>query len=59
MKEMIQQRIDPAEVLGEVGCFTYKEADGQLHLFKKEWRALVAVAPRGPLILMAFVGEVR
>jgi hypothetical protein len=50
IKEFLQKRIHPAEIMGEVSCHTYKEKDGQLHLFKKEWRALVAIAPEAHLL---------
>ena len=55
IKEFLRNRIAPAEILGEVGCYPYKEKDGQMHLFKVEYRALVAVAPQGPLVLMGWV----
>ena len=55
MKEYLQMRILPAEILGNVSRFPHKDKDGQIHLFKSEWRALVAMTPGGPLVLMSWV----
>ena len=57
IKKYLADRIAPAEILGEVGKFPYTERDGQLHLFKVAYRALVAIAPQGPLVLMEWVGR--
>lgn len=57
IKEYLQKLIHPAEIIGEPSSFPYIEKDGQTHLFKVEWRALVAISHQGPLVVMSWVGE--
>lgn len=36
IKTYLEQRIAPAEILGDIGEFPYIQKDGQIHLFKKK-----------------------
>lgn len=57
IKDYLRKRVWPSEILGEVEQFPYVEEGGQIHLFKVAWRALVAVTPSGPLVIMEWVGQ--
>jgi hypothetical protein len=59
LRQQLEKSIEPYEIIGEIEEFPYIEKDGQVHLFKKEFRALVAIAPRGPLVLYEWVGEYK